>query len=66
MSEGEAKSAAAPTRAVHDDDNNVEGDICAICLEPLPQLGLDYVRFTCCGKSLHKECAEQLKNSGAV
>ena len=64
MSEGEAKSAAAPARAVDDDEEKKEGEICAICLEALPRLGLGAVWFTCCGKSIHKDCAAQFKRSG--
>ena len=65
MSAGEAKSAAAPARAVHDDIETMkEGEICAICLEALPRFGHGAVRFTCCGKSIHTECAAQFSNSG--
>ena len=63
MSEGEAKSAAAPARAVHDDEEKKEGEICAICLGALPRFGLHCVWLTCCGKRIHEECAEQFKRS---
>ncbi len=66
MSEGEAKSAAAPTRAVHDDNDSEEGDTCAICLGALPRFGHDCVRFTCCGKIIHDECDLQFMDSGCV
>ena len=62
MSEGEAKSAAAPARAV-DDDTDVEGEICAICLESLPRFGQGITWLTCCGKIIHKDCAAQFMNS---
>ena len=29
---------------------------CAVCLEPLPVDSCSFVRLTCCGKGLHKEC----------
>ena len=61
MSEGEAKSAAAPARAVDDDE---EEEICAICLEALPRFGLECSWFPCCGKSLHRECDLQFMRSG--
>jgi TPR repeat protein len=61
MSEGE--SAAAPARAVDDDDSK-EGDICSICLGALTRFGLDHIWLTCCGKIIHEECAEQFKRSG--
>jgi hypothetical protein len=61
MSEGE--SAAAPARAVDDDDSK-EGDICSICLGALTRFGLDNTWLTCCGKIIHEECAEQFKRSG--
>ena len=64
MSAGEAKSAAAPARAVDDDEEKKEGEICAICLEALPRFGHGAVWYTCCGKSIHKECEEQFMNSG--
>ena len=63
MSAGEAKSAAAPARAVGDDDAKKEGEICAICLEALPRFGLECSWLACCGKSIHDECAEQFMSS---
>ena len=64
MSAGEAKSAAAPARAMDEDDAKKEGEICSICLEALPRFGLGAIWFTCCGKSIHNECYLQFWNSG--
>ena len=36
---------------------------CAVCLEILPVDAEEFVRLTCCGKGLHKECHAGIKKS---
>ena len=63
ISAGEAKSAAAPARAVVDDEKDEGDDICSICLEAMPWFGRGTIWFTCCGNNIHEECAEQFGRS---
>ena len=47
----------------HQEAEEDEGEICSICLETLPRWATEFVRFTCCGKGIHKECEAQLNTS---
>ena len=38
---------------------NDETDLCGICMEPLPRWGNEFKTLTCCGKGMHKKCAEK-------
>ena len=40
-----------------------ERDVCGICLETLPRSGHGFMWLTCCGKGMHKACAEELDAS---
>ena len=49
----------------HQKEEQEEGEICAICLETLPRWNHKHVvRFSCCGKIMHKECELQFDRSG--
>ena len=37
-----------------------ETDVCGICLETLSLWAGEITQFTCCGKNMHKACAEEL------
>ena len=38
-------------------------DDCSICLDALPKLSLNLIRLACCGKALHKKCADNLTST---
>ena len=40
-----------------------EEEECAVCLEVLPVDAGDFIRLTCCGKGIHKECANGIDKS---
>ena len=57
--EGEQKEVATA-----DSQQQVEEeDVCPVCIEPLQKDPNKFVRFTCCGKGIHKWCNEGIKAS---
>jgi hypothetical protein len=50
-------------RHQHYQEEEEEGEICSICLGTLPRWASEFLRFTCCGKGIHKECDAQLLKS---
>ena len=53
----------ADAHAPAEQQQQEEGEICAICLETLPRWATEFVRWTCCGKGIHKECYARLNKS---
>jgi len=57
--EGETKETASTDSQQQDE----EEDVCPVCIEPLQKDPKKFVRFTCCGKGIHKWCSEGIKVS---
>jgi len=39
---------------------------CPICCDALPKLSSQFERYTCCGKGLHKKCAQDLHENKSM
>jgi len=53
--EGEIKETAP---VVSRQQQEEEQDVCPVCIEPLQKDSYKFVRYTCCGKGIHKWCHE--------
>ena len=40
-----------------------EEDVCPVCIEPLQKDAKKFLRYSCCGKGIHKWCSEGIKVS---
>jgi len=48
----------AKERPIQEEEEDKED--CPICTDALPRLSSQFTRLTCCGKGLHKKCAQDL------
>jgi len=53
---GETKETTAADSPLQQQEE--EEDVCPVCIEPLQKDVTKFVRFTCCGKGIHKWCFE--------
>ena len=57
--EGETKETATAD-SQHQEE---EVDVCPVCIEALQKDGTKFIRYSCCGKGMHKWCVEGIKVS---
>ena len=58
--EGETKETTTVDMSQQEEE---EEDVCPVCIEPLQKDPTKFMRFTCCGKGIHKWCNEEIKVS---
>ena len=56
----EADDKARPPQEAEDKED------CPICCDALPKLSSQFLRYTCCGKGLHKKCAKDLHGNTSM
>jgi len=51
------------TAAADSQQQEEETDVCPVCIEALQKDPVKFLRYTCCGKGIHKWCSEGIKVS---
>ena len=60
----EVAEAAAPIGETKTTPRTTQEDCCCICLDELPSNSTKFVRWTCCGKGMHRHCEKDLDKMG--
>ena len=63
VEEGEEEGETKETTTAQSQQQQEEEDVCPVCIEVLQKDPTKFIRFTCCGKGIHKWCSKGIKVS---